>query len=156
MFKLNGVKLKKIIIAAFILILSLSVNAQNQNFGIGIMIGEPTGISLKQWTGSVNAVDAGIAWSFKKKASLHIHADYLWHEFDLIPVPKGRLPLHFGIGGRIKLQDKPDIGVRIPVGLTYIVSGFPMDIFIEIVPILDLIPETDFEFNAALGARYYF
>lgn len=148
--------MKKIIVAAFILILSLSLNAQNKDFGLGIMIGEPTGISMKYWTGTQNAVDAGIAWSFKRKASLHIHADYLWHSFDLIPVSKGRLPLHFGIGGRIKLQEDADVGVRIPVGLTYIVSGFPLDIFIEIVPILDLIPKTDFEFNAALGARYYF
>ncbi|MBP2681688.1 MAG: hypothetical protein H6Q78_1551, partial [Candidatus Krumholzibacteriota bacterium] len=45
---------------------------------------------------------------------------------------------------------------RVPVGLTYIFDGAPLDIFFEIVPILDLIPDTEFDANAAIGIRFYF
>jgi len=31
-----------------------------------------------------------------------------------------------------------------------------VDIFFEIVPLLDLVPETDFGPNSAIGVRYYF
>jgi hypothetical protein len=31
-----------------------------------------------------------------------------------------------------------------------------VDIFLEVVPILDLAPKTDFKINAAIGARYFF
>jgi hypothetical protein len=32
----------------------------------------------------------------------------------------------------------------------------PVDIFIELAPILDLVPETDFTVNGAVGVRYFF
>jgi hypothetical protein len=74
-------------------------------------------------------------------------------------VDKGRLPFYYGIGGRIKFAENNNddfIGVRVPFGLAYIFATAPVDIFFELVPILDLAPDTDFDFNAALGARYFF
>jgi hypothetical protein len=40
--------------------------------------------------------------------------------------------------------------------LTYIFQSAPVDIFFEVVPILDLVPDTEFDLNAALGARFFF
>jgi len=42
------------------------------------------------------------------------------------------------------------------VGLLYTFQNEPIDIFLEIVPLLELIPDTKFGLDAALGARYYF
>jgi hypothetical protein len=47
-------------------------------------------------------------------------------------------------------------GVRFPVGLAYIFANYPFDIFGEIVPILDLVDETDFDLEGAIGARFWF
>lgn len=134
----------------------LSVNAQDKGFGLGIIIGEPTGLSVKYWTSSNSAFDGALAWSFVDEAAFHIHVDYLLHNFDLIKVPEGRLPLYYGIGGRIKASDNARIGVRVPVGLAYLFSGAPVDVFLEVVPILDLAPKTAFKINAAIGGRFYF
>jgi hypothetical protein len=82
--------------------------------------------------------------------------DYLLHSFRLIDVPEGKLPFYYGIGGRLKTSDKTRLGVRVPLGLAYLFQTAPIDIFLEVVPILDFIPKTDFRINAALGARYYF
>jgi len=30
------------------------------------------------------------------------------------------------------------------------------DVFVEVVPILDIVPDTEFEINAGIGARFYF
>jgi len=90
---------------------------------------------------------------------LHIHGDYLFHSFDAIKVEKGRLPIYYGIGGRIKFSEgkKDDIvGIRIPVGLAYLFATAPVDIFIELVPTLDLVPDTDFDLNGGVGARFFF
>ncbi len=137
------------------LFISASVFAQG-NFGLGIMVGEPTGLSFKYFMNSNNAIDGGVAWSFKRKASLHIHADYLFHSYDLISVGSGKLPVYYGIGGRIRAAEDAELGLRIPVGMSYIFPGNNVDIFVELVPVLDLIPETDFSFNGAIGVRYYF
>jgi len=48
------------------------------------------------------------------------------------------------------------VGLRIPVGLEYIFSGERVDIFLEIVPLLDLVPDTDFSLNGGIGVRYFF
>lgn len=139
------------------LLLSSSVLfAQSKGFGAGIIVGEPTGISLKYFMGQSNAIDAGVAWSFNKDGALHIHADYLYHDYNFFNVRTGKLPVYIGIGGRAKLASKARIGVRIPVGMAYEFQNAPFDVFLEVVPLLDLAPDTEFGFNGAIGFRYYF
>lgn len=130
--------------------------AQNKHVGVGIIVGEPTGLSFKYWTSSTTAFDAALAWSFIDGGAFHIHADYIFHNFNLIRISEGKLPFYYGIGGRIKTADKFRFGVRVPLGLAYMFNTAPVDIFLEVVPILDLAPKTDFKINAAIGARYFF
>lgn len=146
---------KLLFIMSFCFFLSSVNYAQQEGFGIGIILGEPTGLSAKKFVSSSTAFDAAAAWSFRHEAALHLHADYLFHNYSLIAVEQGRLPLYYGIGGRIKLADDPLVGVRIPVGLSYEFADAPVDIFLELVPLLDLVPETDFDFNGAIGVRFY-
>ena len=149
--------LKSKLFAIFLLLFYVSAaNAQSNGIGLGLIVGEPTGISGKIWTGSSTAFDGGLAWSFIDENAFQIHADYLFHNFRLISVSEGKLPFYYGIGARLKTANDVQLGVRVPLGLNYIFQYVPVDIFIEVVPILDLIPKTDFQINAALGARYYF
>ena len=148
-------KIKYIIVLLSVFFLS-NINAQSKGIGLGLIIGEPTGISFKYWTGSTTAFDAALAWSFIDEGAFHIHGDYIFHNMRLISVPVGTLPFYYGIGARIKTANDTKLGVRVPLGLAYLFSNAPVDIFIEVVPILDLMPKTDFSINAAIGARYFF
>jgi hypothetical protein len=139
-----------------VILLPCALLAQDQDFGLGFMIGEPTGISFKKWTGSTTAIDGAVAWSFRGEDSLHLHVDYLVHRFDLIKVQKGRLPVYFGLGARLNLQDPTTFGVRIPVGVCYLFEDASLDVFFELVPTFDLAPDTHFEISGAIGIRYYF
>lgn len=145
-----------VIIMFIVMFFPCAVLAQDHDIGLGFMLGEPTGISFKKWTGSKTAIDGAIAWSFSGQDSLHLHADYLVHSFNLITVERGRLPLYFGIGARFKLGDPSRFGVRIPVGASYIFEEASLDIFFELVPIFDLAPDTDFKIAGGIGIRYYF
>ena len=147
--------MKKLILVAIATIISLNVASQGKGFGLGVLIGEPTGLSAKLWTSEKTAIDAGVAWSFVNSGFLHIHADMLIHSF-LIDVDKGKLPLYFGIGGKLVLANDLGLGVRIPLGMAYLFDSAPIDIFIELVPVLDLIPATAFSFEGGVGVRYYF
>lgn len=145
------------------IIVALSFNlatAKNGKFGLGVIIGEPTGPCFKYWTSQRTAIDGAVAWSFANNARMHLHADYLfYHDFGLIKVDKGRMPLYIGLGGRIRFAEgnaDDRMGIRIPVGLEYLFDTAPVDIFLEIVPILDLAPDTDLDFNGAIGVRYFF
>ncbi len=149
--------MKKIFfIIVLISITTGTVYSQDRGFGLGIVIGEPTGLSAKLWTGRTNAFDFAAAWSFRGDGNLLVQADYVWHSYDLIPVESGRLPFYFGIGGRAIFSDDPLVGARIPFGLDYQFANAPIDIFFELVPILDLVPSTNFNLGGGLGVRFWF
>ncbi len=127
--------------------------------GLGIIFGEPTGVSFKYWTGRTVAIDAAAAWSFVNGGSFQAHADILFHSFDIFKVEKGRMALYYGFGGRIKTEtDTEDahVSFRVPVGISYEFERAPFEIFIEIVPMLDLAPKTEGDIGGGLGFRYYF
>ncbi len=150
--------MKKIIAGVIALMLYGGIaQAQNDSgFGIGIVAGEPTGLCGKVWMSQNTAFAGAAAWTFKEEAAVTLQLDYLYHNFNVIRVEKGRLPLYYGIGGRVKLEDDSRIGLRIPVGLDYLFTGAPLAVFIEIVPVLDLAPETEFNMNGGIGVRYFF
>jgi hypothetical protein len=147
---------KFIIIFIFVIIISENSQAQPSGFGLGLILGEPTGISGKYWMSPWSAIDGAFAWSLDKKSKIQIHADYLWHNYEIISVIKGKLPIYYGIGGRIIFAADNIAGIRGVVGLNYLFANTPLDIFLELVPILDLAPEVDFDFNGSIGIRYYF
>jgi hypothetical protein len=127
-------------------------------FGAGLILGEPTGATLKFWFNETLAIDGAVGWSFHRETDLYLHSDVLWHKFDLIPVPEGQLPLYFGVGARAKFRDDKDdrYGIRVPVGVSYIFEDIPVDVFLEVAPIIDFAPSTRGGFTAGVGARFWF
>lgn len=147
-----------IYILSFLLILCGHAVAEDRGFGLGVILGEPTGISGKYWVTSNIAVDGAAAWSFASDDGVQLHADVLYHKFDLFNVKTGKLPIYFGAGARIKftIDDDNRFGMRVPVGIDYIFENVPLDIFFELVPIIDFAPSTKFAFNGGVGVRYFF
>jgi len=139
-----------------IIILPISMMAQDSGFGLGIILGEPTGVSFKNWVGRREAFDVAVAWSFEGEGAIHIHTDYLFHNFRLFNIEKGDLVLYYGIGARVKTVDKTQVGVRIPLGLSYLFAKDPIEIFFELGPIMNLTPKTLFRMTTGVGVRYYF
>ncbi|MCA9727160.1 MAG: hypothetical protein KC729_05705 [Candidatus Eisenbacteria bacterium] len=126
------------------------------NLGLGIIAGEPTGISMKLWTSNRTALDGAVAWSFDE--AVHLHADYLWHFFDRFDIDEGYLPLYVGVGGRTQLHDvgKDELGFRIPFGASYLFENAPVDIFGEVAPVMNVAPDTELKAEGAIGVRYFF
>lgn len=144
-----------IMLAAVLALSASTADAQNRysNTELGVILGEPTGISLKMWQSNNTAFDAGFAWSFSGSGSMHVHVDYLRH--DWLDTNDGDLALYYGLGGRILTKGDPKIGVRIPVGMQYIIPNSRLSVFFEVAPLMDLIPDTSFEVNGGLGLRIF-
>jgi len=144
-------------ITLFIVIFSSFSFGQSKGFGLGMIIGEPTGISAKYWTSSGTAFDFGVGYSFEKNSYLHIHADYLFHAKNIFKTSEN-IALYYGPGARIRFVEDASsrLGFRFDVGLVWIPRNTPIDVFLEIAPLLDIIPETDFSINGGIGVRYFF
>jgi hypothetical protein len=54
------------------------------------------------------------------------------------------------------MSDDAQLGIRIPIGISYYFQNDPIEIFFEVVPILDIAPSTSFSGNGGFGLRYYF
>ena len=147
-----------LVIAAALMFLAPSLFAQDKGLGVGIIIGQPTGFSVKSWLNPQNALDFGLGFSFAKNDNTaHIHADYLWHSFTAIQATE-KFVVYYGPGLKLKTGKNNDaqLGIRGVLGLDWMSSQMPIDVFMEIAPVFNFVPGTGFKIDAAFGARYYF
>ena len=172
----NLMTLVRRVSAALVISLGLS-NAALANppgpFGLGVVIGEPTGLSAKLWLDQKHAIDFGLSFSFDDY--FLIFSDYLFH----FPGAFGRssafvteLTPYIGIGGVLAFandrrrdrdrhffgreRDTLGLGVRVPLGIEWIPSKAPLGVFVELVPGIAIAPATDAFFEGGIGIRYYF
>src|ERR1051325_7016977 len=167
--------MKTISLAIGAMLLALSFAAvtpvlaqQGGRLGAGLVFGEPAGIAWKYQISDRNAVDGSIGSSPYDR--YRINAAYLWQSS---PFNEPRLARHYGVGGALgfgrtdylfvdgrnsylfRTQDL-GFGVRGVVGMTYLVPRTPMDLFLEVAPLMILAPGTGMGIDAGFGARFYF
>ena len=158
-----------ILITLCILVSLDAIIAQQRSFGLGVMVGEPTGVSAVLWTSQSTAFDFGLGWSlggdriggydgnYNGGSRIHFHIDYLLHVFDAVGSTE-EYPIYYGIGGRFNSGGGyyNSLAVRFVVGLAWMPRETPIDMFIEFVPSLQLTSKPGFALDSALGVRYYF
>jgi hypothetical protein len=152
----------------FLLIMTLLFVFQTQafdhanKFGLGIYLGggnqhfggNQAGIAAKKWLSASDALAFGLHYD---NWGVGVNGDYLMHNFNLLPVTSGKMPLHYGAGIGFGAGDEwVALAVRIPVGISYQFPSAPIDIFLELVPGLKLYDRTAFVFGLTLGGRFYF
>ena len=134
-------------------------------FGIGIILGEPTGITAKLYLRSDQAIQAAVGGAFAH-SGFQGTVDYLFHPWILQDTESFVLPLYLGPGLRIidysggMNGDHAALGLRAVVGLLFDFKTVPLDAFIEVAPIGEYAFGKgygwDVWFNAGAGVRYYF
>jgi len=158
--KMDRAKLSFWASLSFLLLVAFPLQARNQ-LGLGIQFGVPTGLSGKVWLGKANAIDFALYYDIDRE--VYLHSSYLFQYRDPLSLGIPNLYFYAGIGGflgdghwgRRYRDDDAHLGVRIPLGAEIIFLKH-FNVFLELVPSTDLIPETDPFFGAALGARFVF
>lgn len=128
-----------------------------RGFGVGIIVGLASGLSLKNWIDSAGAIQIDANWNFDYGA-FGVGVAYLFHNFDLIKnVQYSKLPVYFGIKGwGAFAANSAVIGIQVPLGIVWIPRTAPIDVFLQFEPGLSIIPGTHWAYNAGIGIRYYF
>jgi len=150
------------LIAGLLLMTAQSHASVSRTHGLGIILGEPTGLTAKFWTKPDRAVDAGVAFSFDR--FVFLYGDYLFHFKSYSGV---RPYAGIGLGMLISSGDSKGkyfsdtrnsvgLGVRIPLGAEWLIPNAPFGVFAELVPGLGLVPGTYGFFQGGIGARFYF
>jgi hypothetical protein len=165
----------KIIGLAFYLLLILfctQAKAQgpgNKDLGFGIILGDPTGLTIKYWTNRTNAIAGSIGGSYF--GSPRIGIDYLWH-FDAFHSNIAKLyagpggVIGFGESksfwytnkkGRFYVRNGEEIGLGLRgiFGLNVIPERTPLEIFLEVGVLVGLAPDFGSAADAGIGIRFY-
>jgi hypothetical protein len=157
------------VIALSLLLIVQGSVAQERGFGLGVILGEPTGFSAKLWTSPATAFDFGLGWSiggdrigkyngnYDGGTRVHVHMDYLWHSFEAIHTDV-QLPIYYGLGGRLNSGAgyNSSLAIRGVFGVAWLPREAPFDLFVELVPSLQFTSPAGFGMEAGVGARYYF
>lgn len=150
---LKTVLFSVLLFAGFSFLNTVQAQYRSGSTELGVVLGEPTGVSIQVWRSGTTAIDGALAWSFGRHDHVHIHADYLKH--NQLSVDRGSLTFYYGIGARAILADDARFGARIPIGLHYVIPDSRVSLFVEVAPVFDLIPATDFDVNGGIGVRYF-
>jgi hypothetical protein len=124
-----------------------------QDLGIGTELGQPMGVTAKYWLSSTLAVDGAMGYHFN--SNFDMHSDVLWHSFSSFNVSNGRMPFYIGVGGRVLLGNDSQLGLRLPLGVSYLSSNNPIELFAEIAPVIQLVTSIGADVDGVVGIRYY-
>ena len=137
--------------------------ADKGTLGIGIVIGEPTGIAAKLYLEDDQAIQGAIGGSFAA-GGVEIHAEYVLHPWILQDRDSFVLPVYLGPGirgidyyGGRGGDSTFAIGARGVIGMLFDFKEVPLDVFVEVAGGA----EYDFTngwgpvLNAGAGVRYY-
>lgn len=137
----------------------------DRDFGLGLIIGDPTGVSMKGFLSEDTAIDGAVGIELIGGDDLHVHADFLWH-FDIKQWSSARLDLYLGVGPTLGFHDGGGkghdddghlhLGARGPFGLAVTFNPARFDVFLEVAAKLHLIDKVRFGLDAAIGGRYWF
>jgi hypothetical protein len=138
--------------------------AEKGTLGLGLIFGEPTGVTAKLYLADDRAVQAAIGGSFYADA-WQVHGEYVLHPWILQDRDTFVLPVYLGPGLRFMYYNEGRdgdahvaIGLRGVIGLLFDFKQVPLDVFVEVGGVL----EYDFDsgwgpgLNVGAGIRYYF
>lgn len=148
----------RLLIALFALVCIAAIPATAQTntpagtVGLGGQVGSPSGITLKWYDRPGFAYDVLAAWDLDDFLFLNVHG--LFER----PIPDSPLNYYFGPGAYIGIEEGRDddivLGISGNFGLNFFAA--PFEVFLQLTPRLNLIPDTDGDFGGGVGLRYYF
>jgi len=147
--------MRKILFLSLLLLSSVARAERAGTVGAGVIIGDPFGPTLKYWTANQQAIDIGLGFDNDPV----LYADYLWHNFQLIPSAAGvKIAPYIGVGPRFQFRrhDDDTFGFRVPLGVTFFLPQAPIELYAELVPVFQVSPNTDGNLDGGVGIRIYF
>lgn len=157
---------KFVVVASFlILFLPQMTRAQGpagKSFGFGIVLGTLNGASIKLWTAPDQAFVADFGGS--GFGPLRLQGDYLWH-FDafhsrIVKMYAGPgLGIAFGNSDERYFGDEGassvGIAARVMFGVNIIPRNVPLEIFVEVGPLIGFVPAVGAGVDGGVGIRFY-
>lgn len=126
--------------------------------GIGLFLGQPTGITFEMDLAPSSWVDFKAAWNFGGPGfNLILQGNYEYAFLGKLAINELSLTPFAGLGAAVNLYDGGvAVGARVPAGVSHRMRNIPIELFLELGLDVYLVPAFDLGFSGGLGARYRF
>jgi len=128
--------------------------------GIGVFLGQPTGVTFEMDLSDTSWLDFKATWSFAGGHggfNILLQGNYEYAFPGLLAIEDILFTPFVGGGVFANVYDGgASIGVRVPGGLAYRFRKVPLELFLEIGLDMYLIPGFGLDGSGGLGARYRF
>ena len=152
-----------LVLVCFCMIQTHDSWAQTKNWGIGLRLGDPTGVTAKKYMGASNALELALGSDYRG-GGLEFLAHYLFH-FPINDAPG--LDWYYGFGVQIEddhlddrdrgRDDQTEFGADGVIGLEFTFAQDRLSAFMEGILFLELVDDPfDLELDAGIGLRYNF
>lgn len=142
------------VLAVAIAALAAPVRAQDEikDVGVGVIVGDPIGGTMKLWLNDRLAFDLGIGYS----GDTVMWGDVLLHAWDLLPKPtEGKLGVYVGAGPRLETRRDAEFAIRTIAGVSWRLDKQPVELFAEAGPLFRMTPRGGVGADAGVGLRIY-
>lgn len=177
MKELNQMLFKKLSVLLFVFTLSISSTfAASKLWGLGAVVGEPTGFSVNYFLGETRTINTVLAFDFDGRNEVEIFSHLVWRKksTDINHLPFGWF---YGIGGKISFLENYDhnhrhsrdddyddhdsdddflLGPSGTLGLFYEFETAPLEVFLKSNLTMNIIEDTDVELDLMVGLHYNF
>ena len=150
-------------ILGFVVVVACSATADAEGgpFGLGLVVGTPTGITGEYKLSSHTAIDGALGLDLFFDRHLYFQADFLFLFGDLLGGGSVGLTPYLGPGGFIadfggKNGGGVGFGARAPFGLALDFTRAPLQIYGEFSLALQLYHDVHLGVGGAVGFRYFF
>ncbi|MGH7739398.1 MAG: hypothetical protein ACREL1_04555 [bacterium] len=145
-----------LLILAFSLGYPAGASGHSQSaFSLGAVVGDPEawGLSAKLWLSRDQAVQSALKWGWR--GGLAVECDYLWHNDQWIESQNDAWPVYGGLGVVVDSMG-PAEGLRVLLGVDYILWDLPGDVFAQLVPTYWVAGAvTPIQLYGEVGFRFY-
>ena len=135
---------------------STPARAEGGSFGLGLILGQPTGITGAYQLSERTMIDAAVGFGWVRDRDFYLHVEFDYFLPTLVTGNSVALSAYLGIGGFFFAHNDPAFGARAPFGLSLDFTTVPLQIFLEASLLLLIVPDVDIDVRGALGFRYYF
>ena len=132
-------------------------------FGIGLSLGEPTGITMEFGTGGRSFASAFELTIGLETVDDDPYAHFLWKVYlaELARTGALAVPIYTGIGpfvadGNRSDEDDLRIGARAPFGVALAFRRVPLHIFFEVALQFEIVSDLELDVDGAVGFRWFF
>jgi hypothetical protein len=156
-----------------------AVEASRGPFGMGVLLGQPVGLSLKLYVAPDHAFQLGLGFDLVFRDAAFVTLDWVWHPVPIADTRRFELTWHIGLGGALGVWPvghaydcrapdplQPDLppvcrtvwvqpGARAPLGFDLRFHEVPLELYVEFAPGAFFYPVLEFLGQGGFGARWH-